>query len=171
MLTECLQHNIVTGSDGLPKTDVSAIGQLHLVTTPLVLLSSGWERDNLAELVNGPFAWPWPEPLGPLEYNFLQFLILSKEDDSEAPCDEFCQLATPFAFPHSVISNLEPWILPYTHILEAGTFAEEDIASIVPIHPTVLRIKKRTFESGATEVEGATSIFSNGIADPVVMDD
>jgi hypothetical protein len=169
MLRECLQANIATGSDGLPVTITGAIGQLHLITSPLVLLTSGWGRDDVAEIVKGPFAWPAPGSFGVLDYNLFQFLLFTKEEN--ATCNELCGIVAPFRA--DVVSNLESWILRYVEVATTADIMEEDLTSLgvtgeygSMILPTILRIKNRNLE-GVMEIAGATSVYLNGIADVV----
>ena len=93
-LPDGLMMNLVTGSDGLPQTLVTAINSMHLSITPLVLLTSGWGRGDVGNMIHGgPFAWPAPSDpssfLGP-GYNPLQFLLFTK--DSDDSCTEYCPL-------------------------------------------------------------------------------
>jgi len=165
------QNIIVAGSDGLPQTLVTAIHQLHLITTPLVLLTSGWGRSDLVELVRGPFAWPAPDPGFPMGYNPLQFMLFTKDDDWEASCKDFCPVTSPFL--SDVVADLEPWILPYTQVVNATNITGTELASLGTevlrgiLAPAILRIQNRSIEDGATEIAGVTTFWYNGVADPV----
>jgi hypothetical protein len=170
LLPAGLQINIVTGDDGLPKTITSAIGMLFLATPPLVLLTNGWGRGDLEELVNGPHVWPAPG--GPLVgFDLFRFFLFTT--DEPAKCDGFCRMSLPF--PSDVVSNLEPWILPYVELHSAEDLMSlQDLAeSIGPLGmtgnmPTLMRVQNRSAEGMATEVEGAIPFWPlNGIADPV----
>ena len=168
-LPDGLMMNLVTGSDGLPQTLVTAINSMHLSITPLVLLTSGWGRGDVGNMIHGgPFAWPAPDPssfLGP-GYNPLQFLLFTK--DSDDSCTEYCPLGAPF--PAAVTANLEPWILPYTQVVNATNISTEEIVALGilsyywRVAPAVMRIQNRT-GTEATSISGAVTYGFNGIAE------
>lgn len=80
-------------------------------------------------------------------------------------------MSLPFA--SDVVSNLEPWILPYVELHSAEDLMSlQDLAeSIGPLGmtgnmPTLVRVQNRSAEGVATEVEGAIPFWPlNGIAD------
>jgi len=170
--------NLVTSKDGLPETLVTAVADAGAATIPLVLLTSGWGRTDLAELVNGPAAFPAPFGLlsSPLLDLFLpnlpgqspfHFLLFALDEANNATCVEYCWLASPF--PTQVISNLETWISPYTYSLSATDISAETLSLDIGGMgmPASVRIQSRNDNGAAMVVQGASTKWGTGIADPV----
>jgi hypothetical protein len=163
------QLALITGKDGLPETLASGVGQMHIAIPPLVLLSSGWGRRDVAGMINGPLIWPGPSEyiFGDL-FNFVLYTTKDYADDNT--CNEFCRMVLPFQ--SKVVEDLEPWIVPYIQVRSADEIVTlDDVLSVdsssYVFGMAVLRVQNRNSVDGVTMITSASPYVLNGAAEPV----